>query len=196
MKFENVIWEGRYQPIHKGHLAYIKLLLRHAEHLTIFVVENGRSTELGSHFVSPVPEFTKIVDKHHSPEKNPLPFWLRYRLVIETIKSEIGDDAPVTIWGGKRLDFLWDFYSNALPPNRVFITPKRDGFEDAKAFAWKKLREKVIRIDVDHLPKISATMIRENVSKGKSTEELLCPETERLLKHYGYYDKLNTFNTL
>lgn len=190
MKYENVIWEGRYQPIHKGHVAYVKELLKHANHVVIFVVENCVSTELGDNFVSPVPKFTKIVDKHHRPEKNPLPFWLRYRLVKMTLQEEIGMDAPLTVWGGRRLDFLWDFYSKALPPNRIFITPKRDDFEDAKAAAWKTLGEEVVRLSVDNLPKISATMIRERVRNGKPTDDLLCPITEKLLKEYGYYNKL------
>lgn len=191
MKYRNVIWEGRYQPIHRGHILYVKTLLEYAEHLWIFIVENERSTDvIRKGEKVPVPEFTIIADEHHSPEKNPLPFWLRYRLVTETLRAELGSDAPITVWGGRRFDLAWPFYSKTLPPNRVFITPNRDSFEDAKANAWSKLGEKVIRLDIDHLPKISATQIRERIRESKSVSDLLCPKTEDLLREFNYFEKL------
>lgn len=33
-------WEGRFQPIQRGHVAYVTLLLGCARHLWSFVVEN------------------------------------------------------------------------------------------------------------------------------------------------------------
>lgn len=189
MKHENVIWEGRFQPIHQGHISYIKLLLENTNHLWIFVVENEVSTNvIGSYKNSPVPEFTKEVDSHHISEKNPLPFWLRYRLVIETLRAELGPDAPITVIGGRRLDLSWSLYDKIFPSNRVFMTPLRDSFEDFKANAWKSLGEEVIRVDVSHLPKISATQVRDALKKGNSVENLLSPTTISLLHEYGYIE--------
>ncbi len=187
LKYQNVIWEGRFQPIHIGHLSYIKRLLEYGDHLWIFVVENEKSTDV-LHFgqKSPVPDFTSIVDTHHVNEKNPLPFWLRYRLVIDTIKFEFRDNVPITVLGGRRLDLAWDIYSKIFPPNRVFITPLRDSFEDCKAKAWRDLGEKVIRVEVDDLPKISATQVREKIKNQEPLKRLLSPATVSLLKQYGY----------
>jgi len=190
MQFENVIWEGRFQPIHLGHVAYVRKLLEYAKHLLVFVVENERSSDLGFNPNDlPVPEFTEIVDAHHAPEKNPLPFWFRYRLVVETLRDEF-PDAPIIIWGGRRLDLSWPFSVKTLPPGRIFIIPERDSFEDAKAAAWTKLGEKVMRIDVSTLPKISASLLRERIRSGQRVDDLLCPTTERILRETGFYEKI------
>lgn len=186
VKFRNVILEGRFQPIHKGHVEYVRLLLNQAQHLWIFVVENEISTQVvPDRSTLPVIEFTDKVDEHHGAEKNPLPFWLRYRLVSETLSVEF-PDAPITVWGGRRLDFLWPFYAKALPPDRVILTPERDEFEDAKADAWNRLGEKVVRIDVSMLPKISATQVRECLKNGVQVGDLLCPTTERLHREFDF----------
>ncbi len=96
--YKNVIWEGRYQPIHRGHVAYVQRLLRSAERVWIVVVANEVSSEPEElPLTLPVPKFTAIVDPHHSPENNPLPFWLRLLLVQKTIRSELGADAPVVV---------------------------------------------------------------------------------------------------
>lgn len=189
-EFANVIWEGRFQPIHRGHVEYVRRLIGCARHVWIFVVENEVSTDVfpdGSDL--PVPEFSAEVDRHHGGEKNPLPFWLRYRLVTETLREEL-PAAPITVWGGRRLDLLWPLYARALPPDRVFITPRRDPFEDAKAAAWSRLGEQVVRMDVSDLPAISATELRETLRNGGATERFLCPSTERLLRESGYLDRL------
>ncbi len=189
-RFANVIWEGRFQPIHRGHVAYVSLLLGYARHLWIFVVENEVSTDVvRDRSELPVPEFTAEVDRHHGAEKNPLPFWLRYRLVSETLREEL-PAAPITVWGGRRLDLLWPLYARALPPDRVFITPNRDAFEDAKAEAWNRLGERVVRVDVGHLPAISATELREALRTGGPTDRFLCASTGRLLRGSGYLDPL------
>ena len=189
-RFANVIWEGRFQPIHRGHVAYVRLLLGYACHLWIFVVENEVSTDVvRDPSELPVPEFTAEVDRHHGGEKNPLPFWLRYRLVGETLREEL-PDAPITVWGGRRLDLAGPLYARALPPDRIFITPNRDAFEDAKADAWRRLGERVLRVDVGALPAISATELRQALRTGGATDRFLCPSTERLLRESGYLERL------
>ncbi len=189
-RFANVIWEGRFQPIHRGHLAYVKLLLTYAEHLWIFVVENEVSRDVvQDQSYLPVPDFTTEVDRHHGQEKNPLPFWLRYRLVQSTLREEL-PQAPITVWGGRRLDLAWPFYARAFPRERIFITPKRDAFEDAKAKAWTQLGERVMRVEVDQIPAISATELRNALRKGERTARFLCASIERLLKVSGYLEKL------
>jgi hypothetical protein len=188
-EYRNAVWEGRYQPIHRGHVRYAATLLERAEHVWIFVVDNERMADLPG-VTSPVPEFSMIVDGHHGSEKNPLPFWLRYRMVVETLREEFGSDAPITVWGGRRLDLAWDYYRKALPPDRVFLTPERDAFEDAKAAAWRTLGERVERIDVSHIPPVSATMLRARLQQGVPVADLLCAKTEELLRRYGYLERL------
>ena len=186
---KTALWEGRFQPIHKGHLAYIELLLTKSETLWLYVVENEVSTSIPN-FKSPVPEFTAEVDTHHISEKNPLPFWLRYQIVHETIRYEFGGNAPIHLWGGRRLDLDWPFFKKALPKDRVFLTPSRDRFEDSKARAWATLGEKVVRIDVDHLPKISATQVREAIRNKQDLSDLLSKKTLEILNDYQMLDRI------
>lgn len=181
--YENVIWEGRFQPIHMGHVDYIETLLSYARRLFIVVLENERASDIPD-FRSPVPQFSEVVDRHHAAEKNPYPLWLRHLLVVETVKAEIGGNAPIYIWAGRRMDIAWEFYKRALPRDRVFLTPERDYFEDAKAEAWRMLGEKVERINVDHIRKVSATRVRQSLAEGKETEGLLSPTTDRLLREF------------
>lgn len=189
-KIRNVIWEGRFQPFHRGHLAYIERLTTYAERVWIIVVANETSGSLGLRADDlPVPEFTAAVDPHHVDEKNPLPFWLRYRLLQETLLDEL-PHARITTWGGRRLDLDWSFYAKTLPPERAFLTPLRDDFEDVKARAWKALGEDVLRISVDDLPRISGTQVRAAFKEGKSMEALLCPRTIAVLEETGFLDQL------
>jgi hypothetical protein len=190
-RYKNVVWEGRFQPIHLGHLAYVGLLLERAQHVWLWVVANEQSSEVFDRPEDlPVPFFSHAVDPHHLPEKNILPFWLRYRAVVETIRAEFGD-APITVCGGRRLDLAWDLYEKILPPDRVFLTPDRDEFEDIKARAWDVMGEECHRVDVSALPKISATMVRDSIQKGLGLEGLLAPTTEKLLIEHGYIEALS-----
>jgi cytidyltransferase-like protein len=184
-KHPNVIWEGRFQPIHRGHIAYIKTLLELCDHLWLFVVDNERSDSAAPPVSSSIPWFSKIVDEHHRSDKNPLPFWLRLRLVQETLTAEFGSCAPITVWGGRRLDFQWPYYAKAFPQNRVFVTPLRDDFEDVKAKAWEELGEQVVRLDVSHIPTISATMVRSAWNNPTERNKLLHPRTVELLQEFG-----------
>lgn len=183
---EHVIWEGRFQPIHRGHVRYVERLLESAENLWIFVVANETSAGAGRRLDElPVPEFTRVVDGHHVQDKNPLPFWVRYELVVGTLRAEF-PEAPITVWGGRRLDLDWPMYANLLPRPRVFMTPLRDEFEDHKAAAWQKLGETVERIDVSDLPKVSGTELRAALCAGNDPSEFLCPSTVESLRQTGY----------
>jgi phosphopantetheine adenylyltransferase len=189
---KNIIWEGRFQPVHRGHVAYIKTLLSYGHHVLIFVVDNEISTEVrgielnDNNILNTIKWFSEVVDKHHAKEKNPLPFWFRLHLLQETLRSECNDLSKLTIWGGRRLDLMWNYYKKALPPNRIFFTPLRDDFEDLKAKAWDTLGEKVQRIDVSHIPIISSSMVRESWDDKDKLSELLCQKTIDILKDFKY----------
>lgn len=190
-QYENIVWEGRFQPFHLGHLAYVDRMVSLGKHIWIWVLANEMSEEVVSKRSElSVPDFTSVVDPHHRPEKNLLPFWLRYRIVCETLLDEFGVGAPVTVCGGRRLDLAWDLYKKILPPRRVFLTPNRDDFEDAKAAAWQLLGETCFRVDVSDLPAVSGTMIRDRILEGAPLEELLPRRCFTLLREEGYLDSL------
>lgn len=178
-----LVWEGRFQPMHRGHVAYVGELLRRAVAVTIVVVAN----EL-SHGRSPVPDFSRLVDAHHAAERNPWPLWLRHRMVVETLRAaypEAVGDGRVQVLAGHRLDLDWELYRRQLlPGDRAFAVPLRDAFEDAKAAAWTSLGERVERVDVSHLPAVSGTLVRELLAAGGQLDRVLLPTTQRLLAEY------------
>jgi nicotinic acid mononucleotide adenylyltransferase len=182
---ENAIWEGRFQPFHVGHLAYVERMLSLAQTVWLWVVANELSSATPGR--SPVPTFSAAVDEHHVPSKNVLPFWLRYRAATTCLRK-YGE--RVIVCGGRRLDLQWDLYSTILPPNRVFLTPTRDAFEDLKADAWRALGERVMRVDVQDLPNVSGTQLRECVRRGEDASHLMPPECRHVLQTHGYYERL------
>jgi D-3-phosphoglycerate dehydrogenase / 2-oxoglutarate reductase len=178
-----LVWEGRFQPIHRGHVAYVGELLRRAVVVTIVVVAN----EL-SHGRSPVPGFSRQVDAHHAAERNPWPLWLRHRMVVETLRAaypQAVGAGRVQVLAGHRLDLDWDLYRRQLlPGDRAFAVPLRDDFEDAKAAAWVSLGERVERVDVSHLPDISGTLVRDLLAAGGELDPVLLPVTQRLIAEH------------
>ncbi|MFB7380487.1 hypothetical protein ACFC6U_24105 [Kitasatospora purpeofusca] len=180
-RFSHLVWEGRFQPVHRGHLAHVGELLRRTERLTVVVVANETSAD--ARHRSPVPGFSRTVDGHHAGERNPWPLWLRHRMVRATVEAVFPERAgDVQVLAGHRLDLDWPLYQQLLPPERVFAVPSRDDFEDAKADAWTALGERVLRVDIDHLPKLSGTLVRELMAADSPLDEVLHPVTLELLR--------------
>jgi cytidyltransferase-like protein len=181
--FRHVVWEGRFQPVHRGHVAYVGELLDLADTITLVVVANETSDR--APVASPVPDFSHTVDAHHADERNPWPLWLRHHMVTETLRSAFPDRAAdIRVLAGHRLDLDWPLYQQLLAPERVFAVPLRDDFEDAKAKAWTELGEQVTRVDVSHLPEVSGTLVRELLARGEDLDRVLLPRTRELIASY------------
>ena len=176
-----IIWEGRFQPIQKGHISYIRRLLSYGSPVWIYLVDNELSIDVPE-TQSPVPQFTKVVDHHHKSVKNPLAFWIRYQLLTATLRGEFGDRPDLFVWGGRRMDLHWSYVSSALPPRRRFLLSRKDEFEDAKAAAFGALGETVERIEDLDGPDFRATDFRAAVRSNAPIDEFLSPHTMRALE--------------
>ena len=189
MSVETLIWDGRFQPVHLGHLGFIRSLLVRGQPVLVYMVDNELSAQL-PHVKSPVPDFTAEVDRHHVRDKNPIPFWLRYQLLNATIKAEFDDKDNVTVWGGRRIDLHWEYLRSAFPPRRLFVSSTRDGFEDAKLRAWQALGERAEQVENTFGPVFSGTEFREAARKGDDLERYLSRHTLRHLDRLGMRDAL------
>ncbi len=194
MKYKNAIWEGRFQPIHKGHVQFIKKILTLADNVWIIVLANetSKSTSISTKLI--LPSFTHEVDQHHRKEKNPYPLGLRLRMVQQTLRTVLSNDEldRVTIACGHRLDLDPTFYKSQLfPPERVFLTPTRDAYENSKAAFWRAFGETCIRVDVSDFPEVSATRVRRAIENDNQQEigSLLYPKTIEILKDAGCIQK-------
>jgi len=70
-----LLFAGRFQPFHKGHLEAIKMILK----------KNKNNLIIG--IVNPEPKNT-VEFKEFSLEKNPFTFWERYRMIRESLIDE------------------------------------------------------------------------------------------------------------
>lgn len=179
-----LVWIGRFQPVHVGHVALIHRMLEHTPRLIIYVVANeiSASTDL-TLADAPSMNFAASVDEHHGPEKNPLPWWLAYSLVQEAVIDQ-GLSDRVVVWGGRRPELQWKLFTRLLPPSRAFVLPVRDAYEDVKASAYEELGEVSVRISAEDIPEVSATLVRNRVAEGDGLDDLLLPSTlQRLDGH-------------
>ncbi|MCD9008195.1 hypothetical protein LDO31_18530 [Luteimonas sp. XNQY3] len=189
-KIPFAIWEGRYQPMHNGHLLYVKRMLESADRLLLVVLANEVSADFPAG-TSPRPAFTDEVDKHHGSEKNPFPLWLRLMIVQSVLRESLScqEAGRVFVSAGHRMDLDPLFYKQHLLPSQgVFLTPTRDTYEDSKASFWDALNRDCARIDVSNLPDISATEVRSAMANQSEAEldRLLPAAAQRLLREYGY----------
>jgi cytidyltransferase-like protein len=180
----NLVWEGRFQPIHRGHVAYVQRLLERADTLTVVVVANELSSSLPPERLV-VPDFSREVDEHHAAERNPWPLWVRHELVHRTLAAEAGDRV-VTVLAGHRIDLDWPMWDQLLRPGRIFAVPERDSFEDAKAKAWTSLDQRVERVAVADLPRFSGTQVRDCLATGGSLSRLMHPVSIEILTEHGF----------
>lgn len=181
-----LVWEGRYQPFHLGHLAVVERLLADTRTLTVVVVANERSAETDPDGrPTPVPEFSRVVDGHHQADKNPWPLWLRVAVVTETVRAAF-PPGEVQVLSGHRIDLDWPLYDQLLPPERVFCVPVRDDFEDLKAKAWTELGQRVSRVELPEAMEVSGTLVRERLEAGEGLEGLLHPVALDVLRRHGF----------
>jgi len=60
METETIIWEGRFQPVHLGHIGYIRHLLSRGSPVWIHLVDSETSRSVPD-VESPVPSFSEVV---------------------------------------------------------------------------------------------------------------------------------------
>jgi nicotinic acid mononucleotide adenylyltransferase len=193
--YDWLIWIGRFQPIHAGHVALMRDMLTQAPNLAVYVVANEISATTDLTLADmPDADFARSVDEHHGAAKNPLPFWFAYRLVQEAVADQ-GLLGPVTVWGGRRPELQWGLFTRLLPESRAFVLPVRDEYEDVKARGYEVQGEATVRIPAGHIPEISATLVRERLAQGADLGDLLLPCTERALRSWVHARQLETVAT-
>jgi hypothetical protein len=163
---EHIVWDGRFQPFHLGHLATATAILgSFGCPLVLAVIESTL------HGVDPG---QSDPNPNHAKEENPLTFWERLEM-IRLVLSVEGLADRVTILGVPRLDFYWPVARTLYPPRRRICITDKDEYERSKAAFWAALGEEVVVLRAEGLPPISGRLVKQAIRAGGDWRQYLHP---------------------
>jgi cytidyltransferase-like protein len=146
------VWLGRFQPVHNGHLDFLRAAGEQCDQIFVFAVGSSRKGGDSIH--------ADVMDKSHEMTRNPFNLADRFRWLT----SAIGELGPlrrrVYCSMGPRIDYDPDFYRMALPPERVFLVSDRDADEDRKRILLEMAGETCITIRKNEWSQTSSTQVR------------------------------------
>jgi nicotinamide mononucleotide adenylyltransferase len=176
------VYDGRFQPFHIGHLAFIERI--HIETglpVAVMVIHSTLSAEATG--------YSSIADQHHRPEKNPLTAWERVSLINQAI-THAGFSFVSGILAIPRPDLHWPLARAFYPTERVICLSGKDDYERQKEVFWASLEEKTLVIDTDGLPKVSSTAVKQMMRNGEDWSHLI-PEGGR-----AYFTQIDGYQRL
>jgi nicotinamide-nucleotide adenylyltransferase len=161
------VWDGRFQPLHRGHVAVMEAIIAQFDtDLVVLIIQSseGMADTYGAE-----------VNRHHKLSRNPLTFWERYRL-IKLATRGLGCADRVSILGIPRPDLHWELARSFYPAPRFICLTGKDDYERQKALFWAQLGEETRTVDTAGIPRISATDVKTALKRGKGWEQWL-PES-------------------
>lgn len=153
-----IIYTGRFQPLHNGHLSLIKQLRQEypGETLCIAVIKDIPLEEKT--------EFDKTVDGMLSQDRNPFNTEITLSLIDKVLKAEGIDKIVVTIMPRASLT-TWGIIKALFDCERIWIFTKNqitfDDWEDKKAAFYQSMGDKVIRIPIEK--NVEGSLIRQAI---------------------------------
>jgi cytidyltransferase-like protein len=163
------VWDGRFQPLHRGHVAVMERILdRFDAPLVVMVIQSS--------VVPGGDAYTREADRHHAAARNPLTLWERCQMLDAVVEAE-GWRERVRVLGILRPDLFWPQIQPFYPPRRFMILTGKDDYERAKAGFWAGLGETCATLDCAGLPAISASEVKANLRAGTGIESWLHPAT-------------------
>lgn len=176
MSYQNAVWDGRFQPLHRGHIAVIERIFTQFERdLTVMIIQSSEGSR---------DEYGDEVNRHHQLSRNPLTYWERVRL-LELSRARVPDGLKLRIQGIPRPDLYWDIAKPFYPPDRFLIVTGKDEYEQRKVHFWDRLGETTRLLDVSGIPKISATEVKTAIHTGQGWERFLPDGTLEFFREIG-----------
>lgn len=168
---QNIIFTGRFQPLHNGHMEMLRAIKKnHPNDLLIVCIIRNSIEDLSPEFNSEFSRYSIIKQRRCN---NPLPNWERYMLVKLAIENDRMINKNTIIIFRDRSDIDWDLSIQDLPKNRLFIFPNvnREPFDKAKIKHYVDHGENIELIDVKMVN--SATNIRNALKSGDKSLDFL-----------------------
>jgi len=125
-----IIFTGRFQPFHNGHISFIKQLRSEFSNQLLCVA-----------IIKDVPlstknEFDKTVDDKLTPDRNPFNAEITLSLINQVLKDEGIDNAIVTLMP-RASEATWDIIKTLFDCDRTWVFTQNqvdvDDWEDKKA---------------------------------------------------------------
>lgn len=161
---EIAVWDGRFQPLHKGHVAVMQAIIRQFDtDLVVLIIQSSEGVR---------DEYGEEVNKHHKLSRNPLSFWERYQL-IRLATQDLECAKRIHIFGIPRPDLHWNIVRSFYPDNRFICLTGKDEYEQHKEQFWAGLGEKTRLVDITGIPTISATDFKLALKSGTGYDAYL-----------------------
>lgn len=154
-----LIFTGRFQPFHNGHLSIINKLceLYPYETICVAIIKDAPLKEAKS-------EFDREVDIKLSKDRNPFKTDITLKLVTEILRNIKYDNVVTTLMPRASME-TWNYITSLFDCDRIWIftqnTTGQDNWEDIKCKFYESRGEKVIRIPIEK--KIDGTTIRHAI---------------------------------
>ncbi len=180
MMADTGVAHGRFQLFHNDHLKYLMAAKARCRHLVVGIT-------------NPDPSLTRAdpADPHRSqPEDNPLTYFERYLIVKETLLSEGLDVREFSV-----VPFpinLPELYRYYVPLEATFFLTIYDAWGERKLEIFRSLglTTEVLWRKPKAEKGLSATGIRELMSRGQPWEHLVPPVVSRLVHRLDLLDRL------
>lgn len=140
-----IIYTGRFQPIHKGHLSLIKRLRAEYPNQTLCIavikdIQVGEKTE-----------FDKTVDGMLSKERNPFNTEITLSIIDKVLKAEGIENTIVTLMPRASLE-TWNMVKALFDCERIWVFTKNqiglDDWEEKKSAFYQDMGDKIIRVPI------------------------------------------------
>lgn len=176
-----VVWAGRYQPLHLGHVRMLsRSLERFPEHHLIAVTTPLRGQRPAAHLRSD----PKLDDCYNPLE--PWEVWWAFRLVLEAE----GWDRRVSVIHVPRHDSRSGGTDRFFPPGVIRCATNKDPDDQAKIDRWAARGYRTRLLDVSGLTLTSGTQIRESLRAGGSLNEWTHPSTWDFFEAIGARERI------
>lgn len=166
-----LIFTGRFQPVHYGH---INLLLetrkRYPENpIIVCIIEKGYERNTEDIFAKNISKFL--------PQNNQLPNWERYMLLNYAIKefNILNDNLYIIFRSNPNID--WERSLIDLPLNRIWVFPRsvKEIFDVQKKINYINRGENFIEIETNGYDNYHGTVFRTELLSGNTKDLSFMP---------------------